>query len=322
LTGKPTGPPIVIDAAAPAFRSRWREWRKGGVTGVLATVALEEGTSLALTRLGEWLQWVRSEPDELRLALTAADLAEARQAGRTAVVVHFQSARAIGYDAGLIEVFYRAAVRVMQIAYNVRGPLGDGILEPTDGGLSRLGVRAVAEMNRVGMLVDLSHAGVRTSLEAISASARAAVFTHSNARGVCDHPRNLTDEQIKAVAAAGGVIGVNAYPNFVKARGDRLTVDDLIDHVAYIADLVGVEHVGIGLDFFDATPEEYSRLVETGIWSATEYPPPPYRYPVGIADAAEVPSLQQALLRRGFPDQAVAQVLGANFLRVFEQVWG
>jgi membrane dipeptidase len=321
LTAELAGPPLVIDAAAPAFRRRWREWRAGGATGVLATVALEEGTGLALARLGEWLQWVRSEPDELRLALTAADVVDARQTGRTAVVVHFQSARAIGYDVGLIEVLYRAGVRVMQIAYNIRGPLGDGSLEPTDGGLSRLGLRAVAEMNRVGMVLDLSHAGVRTSLEAIAVSTHASLFTHSNARGVCDHPRNLTDDQIKAVAGAGGVIGVNAYPSFVKAGADRPTVDDLVDHVAYIGDLVGVDHVGIGLDFFDATAEEYHRLVETGIWSASEYPPPPYRYPVGIANAAEVPSLQQALVRRGFPDGAVAQVLGANFLRVFEQVW-
>ena len=312
---------LVIDAAAPAFRSRWTEWRSSQVAAVLATVALEEGTADALARLGEWLRFVRSEGRDLRLALTAQDIVQAAAGGLTAVVVHFQSSRAIDYDPNLVEVFYRAGVRVMQIAYNLRGPLGDGSLEPFDGGLSRLGGRVIEEMNRVGLVVDLSHAGVRTSLDAIAASSRPPVFSHSNARGVCDHPRNLTDEQIRAVADAGGVIGVNAYPAFVKEGPARPSVDDLIDHVAYIAELTGTEHVGLGLDFFDATEEEYRRLVGAGVWSGDTYPPPPYRYPEGISNAAEIPLLSDALLRRGFGEAAAAQVLGANFLRVFEQVW-
>jgi membrane dipeptidase len=311
---------LIVDAAAPLFRIRWEEWCAIGTAAVLATVLVDADTLGALTQLGGWFRFLREHDDRLHLAETAGDVRRAVQEGKTAVVLHFQSSRPIGYDVGLVEVFKRLRVGVIALAYNVRGPLGDGSLEPTDGGLSRLGREAIKEMNRCGIIIDCSHAGIRTSLDAIAASGQPVIFSHSNARSVCDHPRNLTDEQIRACAAADGVIGVNAYPAFVK-RSRHLTADDLIDHIAHISELVGVEHVGLGLDFFEATRDEYRRLVEAGLWDVHSYPPPPYLFPAGIDGPSAIPSFADRLSHRGFDQEAIDGVLGGNFLRVLETVW-
>ena len=261
-------PRLIIDAAAPLFRKGWEEWCAIGAAAVLATVLVDADTLAALSQLGAWFRSLREHRDRLRLAGTAADVRRAAQDGKTAVVLHFQSSRPLGYDVGLVEVFKRLRVGVIQLAYNVRDPLGDGSLEATDRGLSRLGHEVIKEMNRCGIVVDCSHAGVRTSLD-----------------------------------------------------GQHLTADDLIDHIAHISELVVVEHVGLGLDFFEATPDEYRRLIEVGIWDEQSYPPPPYRYPAGIEGPSAIPSLVDHLSRRGFDREAIDGVLGGNFLRVFERVW-
>lgn len=285
------------------------------------TVVVEEDTAQAIANVGRWLRLVHQHGDRLTLAATPADVLQAHSQGRTAVILHFQSSRPIGYDVNLVEVFHRIGVRVMQLAYNVRGPLGDGCLEPSDAGLSSLGIAVVKEMNRVGMVIDLSHAGLRTSLDALDRSTVPVVFSHSNARAVCDHPRNLTDDQIRAVASNGGVIGLNAYPAFVSAGSGRPALSDLMRHAAHIAGLVGPEHVGLGLDFYDAPVEEYERMIALGVWDREHYPPPPYLYPSGLERAGDIHNVAEALGRAGFAPREVEGVLGANFLRVFEAVW-
>lgn len=286
-----------------------------------ATVVVEEDTAQALTNLGRWAKFVREHAERIGLAAIAGDIVSAHGRRQTAVILHFQSSRPIGYDSNLVEVFHRAGVRVMQVAYNTRGPLGDGCLEAFDAGLSGLGLTVIAEMNRVGMVVDLSHAGVRTSLEALATSTAPVVFSHSNARSVCDHPRNLTDDQIRALASNGGVIGLNAYPAFVTSESARPTLSDFVAHAIHISELVGAEHLGLGLDFYDAPIEEYERMVALGIWDRKHYPPPPYLYPSGLESPAQVHNIAQALDRAGFAPAEVEGVLGGNFLRVFEAVW-
>ena len=312
---------MFIDAAAPLFRRKWSEWCDVGVAAVLATVVVEEDTAGAMANLGGWLRFLREHDDRLVLAEHATDIPLAASTGKTAVVLHFQSSRPLGHEPSLVEVFHRIGVRVMQIAYNVRGPLGDGCLEPTDSGLSPLGATVIQEMNRVGMVIDLSHSGPRTGLQAIEASSRPVICSHSNARAVCDHPRNLSDELIRAVAASGGVVGVNAYPAFVSSGDLQPRLDDLLEHLEHIAGLVGVEHAGLGLDFFEATTDEYERMIALGLWQRDQYPPPPYRYPLGIAGPKDIPAIAAGLLGRGFRTEDVALVMGGNFLRVFEAVW-
>jgi membrane dipeptidase len=236
------------------------------------------------------------------------------------LILHFQGTEALEYEPGLLEVWWRLGVRVVQLAYNRRNPFCDGCEEPEDGGLSTLGARLVSELNRLGMLIDISHTGTRSALEAIEASAAPVVASHANALAVHASRRNLPDELIRAIAESGGVIGMNAFPFFV-GPGDPPTLDQLIDHVEYIDALVGPGHVGLGLDYYEMTRASYDAYVAAGIWSPENYPPPPYEYPAGIERPSGLPALTGRLLERGYDEQAVRGILGENWLRVYGEVW-
>ena len=186
-----------------------------------------------------------------------------------------------------------------------------------DAGLSSFGKTLVGAMNKHRVAVDVAHAGVRTSLDAIARSAAPVIASHANARAVCDHPRNLPDEVIKAIAASGGVIGLCAFSSFVTAE-PAPSLARLLDHAAYIADLVGAAHVGLGLDFADETEEEYDFYG----YDERYYPRPPWTWPSGIQGLHECGSIAPALQARGFSPGEVAGIRGANFLRVLTTIWG
>jgi membrane dipeptidase len=215
-------------------------------------------------------------------------------------------------------------VRSMNLAYNHAEAAADGCMEPRGGGLTTFGHRVVAEMNRVGMLLDLSHTGYRASMEALELAAAPAAFTHSNAAKVYDHPRNLRDDQIAACVRTGGVIGLNGHPVFVKEGTVAPTIDDLMDHLLYLIEAAGIDHVGLGLDFSQPPGEQmpmarWQRMHDAGIWLPGTLPPPPWTYPVG--DASRLGELTEAMLRRGLADADARKVLGENFLRLFGEVW-
>ncbi len=313
---------IVIDGACPLISPREIKrylpaLRAGGVTCAVGTVASIEGARAALGQVAAWYPRVRAFPDDLVLAVTAAEIEAARRTGRVAVVLQFQGGNPLEYDVNLVEAFHRLGVRILQLTYNARNPLGDGCTERTDTGLSDLGLAAVAEVNRVGMLLDLSHVGVRTSLEALEASRGPVIFSHSNARAVCDHPRNLTDEQLRQVARKDGVVGVNAFPAFVR-KGGVPTVEDLLDHVDYLVRVMGPRHVGLGLDFATENEDDYEYFG----YKPEFYPRPPWTYPSGIDGFAAIPNVTRGLVTRGYGDEDIRGILGGNFLRVFRAVWG
>jgi membrane dipeptidase len=187
----------------------------------------------------------------------------------------------------------------------------------------------IAELNRLGIVVDCSHTGYQTTMDAIEASAKPVIVSHGNVKAVCDSVRNLRDDQIKAIAAKGGVIGMNGFPAFV-AKKTRPTLDDLIDHVDYIEKLVGVKHVSVGIDYYEGqagvaddtmAKTAYDHVVRAGIWNPRDYPPPPWYYPQGIEMPDKLPNLTEALLRRGYSEQDVRGILGLNLIRVFKEVW-
>jgi membrane dipeptidase len=313
---------VVIDGACPLVSAReirrhLPALRAGGVTCAVGTVASIEGARAALGQVAAWYPAIRALAGRVVLATTAAQVEVAKRAGQVAVVLQFQGGQPLEYDPNLVEAFHRLGVRIVQLTYNARNPLGDGCTERTDAGLSALGLAMIAEMDRVGMLLDLSHVGPRTSLEALEASRAPAVFSHSNPRAVCDHPRNLSDEHLRRVAAKGGVVGVNAFPAFVRRPGTP-TLDDLLDHVDHLARVMGPEHVGLGLDFAMETEEDYDYFG----YKPEFYPRPPWTYPTGIDGFAAIPNVTRGLLARGYPEADVRGILGGNFLRVFRAVWG
>jgi membrane dipeptidase len=314
---------IVIDGTCPG--EHWREafssWSSGGASACVVSVASLEGCRDTLDRLGEVFRLV-NQTDELCLATDTAAIRAAKRDGRLAVVLHFQGTGPFEDDLGLAEIYWRLGVRVVQLAYNVRGLAADGCEEPGNAGLSRFGRQLVAELNRLGIVVDISHTGHASSLDAVESSTAPVIASHSNAAAVHPSRRNLQDDLIRALAGSGGVIGINGYPAFVADAG-KPTLDQYIDHMAYIAELVGPAHVGIGLDYTtrDLPMADYEQLIASGAWTRESYPPPPWHYPSGLDDGSGLPNLTSRLLERGFSEQDVRGILGENWLRVFDAVW-
>jgi membrane dipeptidase len=310
-----------LDAACPLIQPRdlkkhLPDLRSGEVTTVLATVASIEDSRYALSALAHWLSMERESSLQFRIARSAADIEAAHDAGDLAVVLHFQGCDPIEADVNLLDAYHALGVRVMQPTYNARNRLGDGCLERANSGLSKLGRAAIGRMNELRIVVDVAHVGRRTSLEVIEAGSAPVIVSHGNPCGVYESRRNLTDEQIKAVAASGGVIGVCAFPGFVSAADADL--GKLLDHVDYLAALVGAQHVGLGMDFAAETEEDYDYFG----YEEDTYPRPPWNYPPGIASFADIRNVGDGLARRGYRADQIEGIASGNFLRVFGEVWG
>jgi membrane dipeptidase len=325
---------IVIDAACPLLRRReFVDWYiEGGVTACAPTVGSTASAGDTLRNLGAWHRMINARAD-LMLVRESADIARAKAGRQLGLIFHFQGADPIEGDLDLVEAYHALGVRVVQLTYNVRNRVGDGCEEPADAGLSKFGRDLVARLIERGLVVDGSHTGVRTTLEAIELCGQAGrpfVFSHANPRAVHDHPRNVSDTQMKAAAATGGVVGLNGFPWFI-GDAPRPQVDDYLRHVEYAVECIGIEHVAIGLDYFEgmhpvAPDDEASRFYQQQVavrrWGAATYPPPPYYYPAQIPTPRELPALSAALLARGWRSDDIRKFLGGNWLRVYRAAWG
>lgn len=261
--------------------------------------------------------------DKLIHVQAASDVARAKREGKLGVIFGVQGiAGKIENDLTNIWILQKLGLRIAQLTHNERNVFGCGCMEPNDTGLTQFGRACIAEMNRAGVLVDLSHAGERTAIDAFETSTRPCIISHANVRALVDHPRNATDDMLRALAARGGVIGITAYAPFCQPRsGSRPTIKDVVDHVVYVADLVGIDHVGIGTDFFETESEiRYASF-------ASQYPTLQRgfgRADVYATDFARVdhfPRLTEALLARGLSNDEALKVLGGNHLRVFAAAW-
>jgi membrane dipeptidase len=262
--------------------------------------------------------------DRLVHVRSVADIQRAKREGKLGIIFGTQGiAGKIEGDTSLLLILQRLGQRIVQICYNERDAVGCGCMEVSDSGLTQFGQACIREMNQLGVVVDLAHGGARTALDAAAFSAAPIIVSHANARRLCDNPRNLTDEVIKAVASTRGVIGITAYAPFCETRaGVRPSLDDYIDHVAYVGELVGIDHVGIGSDFFDG-----ESLVRFERFFRRRYPDTVRHYTVdtvyvdGLETVDDFPSITAGLARRGFAAEDIRKVLGGNFLRVFGEVW-
>jgi membrane dipeptidase len=314
---------LVLDATAPSVFPRphrlqqaLAELRAGGVDAINVTVASIEGARPAIEALSQWLEVLRTGAFPLRLATRAADVRAAKADGRVAVFFHFQGINPIEADLNLLNTYHALGVRIMQLTYNARNLAGDGCTETHDGGLSDFGRRAIARMNDLRIVIDLSHCGVRTSFDAIAASRRPVVVTHANAYALQPSPRNLSDDLIRAVAGQGGVIGACGFPTFLTGDANP-TIEHFLNHIDYLCKVAGPEHVGLGLDYSQEDEEDY----EYYGYDPRYYPRPPWVWPAGIRGFADMPNITAGLLRRGYSAEHVQGILGGNFLRVFEETW-
>jgi len=332
--------PIWIDGCGEAFDTEG-SWPPSDAA--LAALAASRLTAVNFTVVGpgaDFEKTVRAVafvegaadrfPDRLLVVRRAADLDRAAAEGKTGLVMGFQTTGMLGDDLDRIDVFGRLGVRIMQLTYNDRSLYGDGCLEPSDAGLSRLGRRAVERMNAAGITVDVSHSGDRTTREAIEESKKPIVVSHAGCRSVFPHPRNKEDAAMKALADRGGVFGVYLMP-FLSAGPGPITPEDLHRHVAHAIDVCGEDHVGIGTDQgvtpVADTPEYRKDLAaevearrKAGVSAPGESADrPPFIPEFNRADRFS--ALADDFARRGMKSSVVDKVLGGNFERVFRETW-
>ncbi|QOG21075.1 membrane dipeptidase [Bradyrhizobium sp. SEMIA] len=322
---------IIIDAVCPLLddQARIADYRAGGLTAIAPTVGWWDGIGPTMRTIGAWHKLLR-ERDDLILVRTAVDIRKAKALDKTGIIMHFQGPAPIEDSLDLVDAFKALGVGVMQLAYNVRNRLGDGCEELTDSGLSRFGLQVVERMNQARMIIDCSHTGVRTTMDAIEHSSAPVIISHANARSIYPSPRNISDELIKEIAGNGGTVGVVGFPGFVS--GDkRPTIDQFIDHIAHMCDLVGTQYISLGIDYYAGQSPyanektatlAYEKALSSGSWSPKAYPPPPHYYPQGIETPNTMLALTEALLRRGFRAEDIRKIYGENLLRIYQTVWG
>jgi membrane dipeptidase len=316
---------IVIDGLNISHWSDevvYRHLREGGITAINASVAVWEGAKQTMQNIGRFYRDFANYSQYIRPVTSVADIRAAKREGKTGIIFGFQNSSPIEEDLDLVEVFYRLGVRVIQITYNDLNFVGAGCYERKDVGLSQFGVDLVQEMNRLGMVVDLSHVGYQTTMEAIEVSAQPVWFSHANPMALKQHCRNKTDNQVKFLVSKGGVVGVNIFPPFLK-KGYDSTLEDVIDVFDYWVQVAGIDHVSVGLDFTENQTDEWFRWLMSGKRKDSMVTPLelPLKLPRGISRADEMPNLTQALVTRGYSEGDIRKILGENVLRLFEQVW-
>jgi membrane dipeptidase len=303
-------------------RSVFADMRAGGLAGANCTCCVWENFAGTMTNIARWKAWIAENDDLLLQAYSTSDIRRAKREGRTAIVLGFQNVSAFEDQLGHIALFKELGVGIVQIAYNTQNLIGSGCYEANDGGLSDFGREAVAEMNRVGIMCDLSHVGPKTSEDVIRASRAPVCYSHIAPAGLKDHPRNKSDEQIRFIVEHGGFVGVTMFPPFLR-RGTGSTVDDYVAAIEYVINIAGEDAVGYGTDFtqghgapfFDWITRDKGyarRLVELGEIRGLE----------GIETIGKTPNLTAAMQRAGWPEAKIRKVMGENWLRVLGEVWG
>lgn len=302
------------------------QFRLNGVTVSNETIAMPgEQARATIRRVFDYLSLDTVAEGRAQRVWSAEDIGRHHADGTLGLVYGLQAADPFEGETHLVAIFHELGVRVANLVYNERNRLGDGCLEPANLGLSAFGKSVVLEMNRIGMTVDLSHTGERTSLDAARVSRAPVVFSHSCAKAITDHPRNLTDDQIRAAAETGGLVGLCPHSQFCeKQSGVRPDVEDFLDHIMYVAELVGFEHVGIGTDLFGGKTLgetvfrfQFGRQVP-GAWGGYTIDE---KYVAGFDTVYAWLNVTRGLVSRGLSDDQVVAILGGNWRRVFERTW-
>ena len=309
---------IVSDFGRPVFE----DMRRGGLTAANCTCCIWEGFTETMRNVMRWKAWFREHGDLIRQVYTTEDILKAKEEGRTGIILGWQNVTGIEDQIGYLGLFKELGVGIIQMAYNTQNLVGTGCYESKDGGLSDFGREVVAEMNRLGILCDLSHVGARTSEDVILASKQPVAYSHCLPAGLKAHPRNKSDEQLKFIVDHGGFVGVTMFPPFLK-RGTAANVDDYVEAIDYVINICGEGNVGVGTDFtqgygqpfFDWITHDkgYARRL-TNFGDVIN--------PEGLRTIGEWPNLTAAMQRRGWTSGRIEGVVGRNWLNLLRTVWG
>ena len=320
----------VVDAVQYANWSEriFRQMREGGVDAVHVTVTYHETFRETVQNLTKWARHFEAFPDLIFPGGAAADIDLARQTGRTAIFFGAQNPSCIEDDIGLVEILHRLGLRFMQLTYNNQSLLASGCYEASDSGLTRMGREVVAEMNRVGMVVDMSHSGERSTLEAIEHSTRPIAITHANPAAWHPARRNKSETVLRALAETGGMIGFSTYPHHLRGGSD-CTLQDFCDAVVRTADMIGHDKVGIGSDLCQDQPNSVVEWMRSGRWTkrvdfgegSAENPGFP-AMPHWFRDNRDFGNIAAGLRAAGLSQSSVAAVMGGNWYRLFNESFG
>jgi microsomal dipeptidase-like Zn-dependent dipeptidase len=300
-------------------RKTFGQMREAGLSAVHVTVAYHEALRPTVDRIVAWNWRFREHADLILPGRNAADLMRALSSNRTAIILGLQNPLPIEDDLGLVTVLHELGIRVMQLTYNNQSLLGAGWQEPVDSGLTRMGREVIREMNRLGMAIDLSHAGERTALDAIAASARPVAITHATPSSWREGRRQVSDPLMRALAERGGMLGLSLYPHHL-ANGSATTLADFCEMAARTAEIVGVQHLGIGSDLCLDQPDDILAWMREGKWTRPDPAQPRPAFPAQPAwfqDSHGFAHLAEGLRGAGFSAGDTDNVLGANWQRFF-----
>ena len=316
---------VVIDGLVISnwSRSVFEDMWSGGLTAANCTCSVWEGFYDTMMNVARLKRQIEEFDDILLQVHCAEDIHRAKAEGKTGIILGWQNLSGIEDQIPLLRVFRDLGVLAMQLTYNTQNLVGSGCWESRDSGLSDFGREVIDEMNRLGILIDLSHVGSRTCEEAIAYSKRPVAYTHVAPKGLLDYPRNKSDEELRFIADHGGMVGVAIYPRFLPWK-EKTTIENCVEAIEYVIDIVGEECVGIGTDFTqDQTAEwfdwlrhdkGYARLLMPG--KGTTAP-----RPEGLSTLKDYPNLTMAMERRGWPEARIRKVMGGNWLRFLADVW-
>lgn len=321
---------LIIDNLQYANWSEkiFRQMAEGGVSAVHVTISYHEQFRETVLNIEAWNRWFERFPDLIFQGFTGDDVRKAKEEGRTAIFFGFQNPSSMEDDIGLIEVLHRLGARFMQLSYNNQSFLATGCYEAEDPGITRFGKQAIAEMNRVGLVVDMSHSAERSTLEAIEISSRPIAITHANPHVWNPALRNKSHAVIDALTKAGGMLGFSLYPHHL-AGGTECTLASFCQAVADAAERYGAEHLGIGSDLCQDQPDSvvewmrngrWSKVMDYGEGSASQAGFPPQ--PDWFKDNRDFGNISGGLAAVGFDASEIGGIMGGNWLRFYDESFG
>ena len=306
----------------------FRELNSGGVHAVHATIAYHESFREMVLNIEAFNRWFERFPELIIMGRTGDDVRRAVDEGRTAIFFGFQNPSPIEDDLGLVEICHTLGARFMQLSYNNQSPLATGCYEIVDAGVTRFGRQVIAEMNRVGLVVDMSHSGDRSTLDAIDISVRPIAITHANPSWWHPARRNKSDEVLGALTSAGGMLGLSLYPHHLKG-GSECTIGSFCQMAYDAAGRYGIGHVGLGSDLCQDQPDAVVAWMRNGRWTkVTDYgegsaaEPGFPDQPTWFRDNSDFGNIRRGLETVGFTEDEVDALMGGNWLRFYDESFG
>ena len=319
--------PIIIDGLQYNNWSEdiFRQMNEGGVSAVHVTICYHEDFQEMVENVIVWNRLFEEYSDLIFQGRSSDDVLKGADEGRTAIIFGFQNCSPIEDNIGLVEICHQLGVRFMQLSYNNQSLLATGCYEEDDPGITRMGRQVISEMNRVGLVVDMSHSAARSTLEAIEISSRPIAITHANPLFWCDALRNKSDDVLKALAESGGILGFSMYPHHLKNKSACL-LEEFCEMIARTAEMIGVERIGMGSDLCQNQPDRVVEWMRNGTWSTDRdfgegsaksagFP----EQPEWFRDNRDFINIFSCLRRKGFSENEVKRIAGLNWLEFFEK---